>query len=130
MLGLHCCLGFSLVVEIGSYFSCGSWASNHGSLSCCGAQVLGCEGFSDCGSRALEHRLNSCGAQALLCRGMWDLPGPGIEPMSPALAVDSLPLSHQGDPASLFNFSESLVPDLQNRNHSTHLDCTVDGRIK
>ena len=26
---------------------------------------------------------------------MWDLPEPGIEPVSPAL-VDSLPLSHQG----------------------------------
>ena len=25
-----------------------------------------------------------------------DLPGPGIEPTSPALQVDSLPLSHQG----------------------------------
>ena len=30
--------------------------------------------------------LSSCGAQALLLRGMWDLPGPGLEPMSPALA--------------------------------------------
>ena len=27
-----------------------------------------------------------------------DLPNPGIEPMSPALQVDSLPLSHQGSP--------------------------------
>jgi len=27
-----------------------------------------------------------------------DLPDPGIEPMSPALAVDSLPLGHQGSP--------------------------------
>ena len=41
---------------------------------------------------------------------MWDLPSPGIEPVSPALAggcfffffwqVDSLPLSHQGSPAA------------------------------
>ena len=43
-------------------------------------------GFSSCGSRALEHRLSSCGAQAQLPRGMWDLPGPGLEPVSPALA--------------------------------------------
>ena len=27
-----------------------------------------------------------------------DLPDPGIEPGSPALQVDSLPLSHQGSP--------------------------------
>ena len=41
-------------------------------------------GFGSCG--ALEFRLSSCGARALLNRGMWDLPGPGLEPMSPALA--------------------------------------------
>ena len=28
----------------------------------------------------------SSGTEALLPRGMWDLPGPGIEPVSPALA--------------------------------------------
>ena len=43
-------------------------------------------GLSGCGLRALEHRLSSCGARALLLRGMWDLPGPGMEPVSPALA--------------------------------------------
>ena len=43
-------------------------------------------GFSSCGSRALERRLSSCGARAQLLRGMWDLPGPGLEPVSPALA--------------------------------------------
>ena len=42
-------------------------------------------GFSSCGSRALECSLSSCGAQASLFRGMWDLPGPGLEPVSPAL---------------------------------------------
>ena len=52
-------------------------------------------GLSSCGSPLIEHRLNSCGTQALLLRGMWDLPGPGIEPVSPALAMDSLALSHQ-----------------------------------
>ena len=34
----------------------------------------------------LECRLHSCGARALLLRGMWDLPGPGLEPVSPAMA--------------------------------------------
>ena len=43
-------------------------------------------GFSNCGTRALERRLSSCGARAQLLRGMWDLPGPGLEPLSPALA--------------------------------------------
>ena len=43
-------------------------------------------GFSSCGLRALEHRLNSCGSWAQLLCGTWDLPGPGIEPVSPELA--------------------------------------------
>ena len=43
-------------------------------------------GFSSCGSRALGRRLSSCGSQAQPPRGMWDLPGPGLEPVSPALA--------------------------------------------
>ena len=41
------------------------------------ASVVVAHGLSSCGSRALEHRLSSC--------GMWDLPGLGIEPVSPAL---------------------------------------------
>ena len=36
------------------------------------------------GSRV--RRLSSCGSQAYLPCGMWDLPGPGIEPVSPTLA--------------------------------------------
>ena len=48
--------------------------------------VVVAHGLSSYGSRALECRLSSCGTQALLLHGMWDLPGPGLEPMSPALA--------------------------------------------
>ena len=75
----------------GLFCSCGeqglpsSWASHCGGFSCCGAQALGHVGFS-CSSQALEHRLNSCGTQALVLCGMWDLPDPGIKPVSPALA--------------------------------------------
>ena len=45
-----------------------------------------CVGFSSCVSWALERRPSICGASALLLCGMWDLPGPGIGPVSPALA--------------------------------------------
>ena len=31
-------------------------------------------------------RLSSCGSRVQLLRGMWDLPRPGLEPVSPALA--------------------------------------------
>ena len=34
----------------------------------------------------LDHRLNSCGSGAQLLHSMWHLPGPRVEPMSPALA--------------------------------------------
>ena len=42
-------------------------------------------------SLVAEHRLqmrklSNCGSRAQLLRGMWDLPRPGFEPMSPALA--------------------------------------------
>ena len=41
---------------------------------------------SRCGARLQTHRLSSCGARAWLLRGMWDLPRPGLEPVSPASA--------------------------------------------
>ena len=42
-------------------------------------------------SLVVEHRLqtrrfSNCGSRAQLLRGMWDLPRPGLEPVSPALA--------------------------------------------
>ena len=43
-------------------------------------------GFSSCDQRALERRLSCCGTRASLPCRMWDLPGPGMEPVSPALA--------------------------------------------
>ena len=44
-----------------------------------------CSGFRSCGSPALEHWLSSCGSRAWLHPAMWDLPGPGIKPVSLAL---------------------------------------------
>ena len=55
-------------------------------------------GFSSCGSRALEHRLSSCGAPAQLLRSMWDLPRPGLKPMSLALAGGFLTTAPPGRP--------------------------------
>ena len=79
-LGLRCCVQ----------------ASHCGGFSCCGARALGVRAsvfvalwLRSCGSQALEHRLSSCGTRAQLLHGMWDLPGPGIEPMSPALVAGS-----------------------------------------
>ena len=82
VLSLCCCVGFSLAVA-----SRGSSLLQWIGFSLQWLLLLwsvgsGVCGLSSCGSWALEHRLSSCGAQAdLLCR-MWDLPGPGIEPVS------------------------------------------------
>ena len=49
-------------------------------------KVIKNHGLNSCGSRTLEHRLGRCGPQAELPRGVWDLPGSGMELVSPALA--------------------------------------------
>ena len=36
--------------------------------------------------RLQTRRLSSCGSRAQMLCGMWDLPRPGLEPVSPALA--------------------------------------------
>ena len=62
------------------------------------ASVVVARGLSSCDSWALERRLSSCGARAQLLRGMWDLPGPGLEPVSPALAAGFLTTAPPGKP--------------------------------
>ena len=66
-------------------------------------------GFSSCGFRALERRLSCCGAQVQLLRGLWDLPGSGLEPVSPALAGGFLTTVPPGKPSILFLFNLSVV---------------------
>ena len=78
VLGLCCCTGFSLVVSGGSSSSRCAGFSLQRRLLLLGA-APGRAGFSNCGTR-----LSSCGPGAQLLRGVWDLPGSGIEPVSPA----------------------------------------------
>ena len=55
------------------------------------------------GSWAVERRLSSCGAWAWLVCGMWDLPGLGMELVSPALAGRLFTTEPPGKPSiSLF----------------------------
>ena len=89
---------------------CQAWASHCGGFSCCRAQALGtrasvvvARGLSSCGSWALERRLSSCGVQAQLLHGMWDLPGPELDPMSPALAGGFLTTAPPGKPKPLIS---------------------------
>ena len=83
MLGLCCCTGFSPVETSWS----NSLAPVHGLLIAVASLVV-------------VHRLNSVehGFIALRHMGSSCLPGSGIEPMSPAWQVDTLPLIHLRSP--------------------------------
>ena len=65
-----------------AFSSCGKW----------GPLFIAVSGpLTIAASLVAEHRLqtcrlSSCGSQVQLLRGMWDLPRPGLEPVSPALA--------------------------------------------
>ena len=80
--------GLSLVAESGG----------HSSSQCAGLSL----------SRPLllrEHRLrtrrlSSCGSREQLLRRMWDLPRPGLEPVSPALASGFSTTAPQGSPVT------------------------------
>ena len=57
-------------------------------------------------SLAAEHRLqtrrlSNCGSRAQLLRSMWDLPRPGLEPVSHALAGRFSTTTPPGKPCSL-----------------------------
>ena len=80
--------------------------------------------------RLQTRRLSSCGSRAHLLRGMWDPPRPGLEPVSPALAVRFSTTAPPGKPPSYFycifwNFhyfcyyffsSDCLLSQLTNKN--------------
>ena len=52
--------------------------------------------------RLQTQRLSSCGSRAQLLRGMWDLPRPGLERTSPALAGGLSTTVPPGKPAGNF----------------------------
>ena len=67
--------GYSLAAVHGLLITVASLLAEHSSRHM---------GFSG-GSPRLEHRLSGCSTQVQLLQGTWDLPGPGIEPVFPAL---------------------------------------------
>ena len=52
--------------------------------------------------RLQTRRLSNCGSQAHLLHGMWDLPRPGLEPVSPALAGRFPTTAPPGKPEAAF----------------------------
>ena len=86
-------------------------SGGHPSLQCAGLLLL----------RPLfvaEHklqtcRLNSCGSRGLLHRGMWDLPRPGLEPVSPALAGRFSTAAPPGKPPRQMFYMPNFTGSLQ-----------------
>ena len=74
------CVGSSFRAR--AFSSCGKrgplFIAVRGSLTIAASPVAG--------HRLQTRRLSNCGSRAQLLRGMWDLPKPGLEPASPALA--------------------------------------------
>ena len=52
--------------------------------------------------RLQTRRLSNCGSRAQMLRGMWDLPRPGLEPVSPALAGRFSTTAPPGKPRTSF----------------------------
>ena len=97
MLGLRFCAR--------AFSSCGKWGplfiAMHGPLTIA-ASLVGEHRLQTC-------RLSNCGSRAQLLRGMWDLPRPGLEPVSPALAGRFSTTAPPGKPMELpFNISSDV----------------------
>ena len=64
--------------------------------------------------RLQTRRLSNCGSLAQLLCGMWDLPRPGLEPVSPALAGRFSTTAPPGKPlnVSCLGYYSSFLTDL------------------
>ena len=85
-------------------------------FSCCGKWgplfIAVCRPLTITASPVAEHRLqmrrlSNCGSRAQSLRGMWDLPRPGLEPQSPALA-GRLPTTAPPEKPYSFIFNKSV----------------------
>ena len=122
VLGLCCCTGFALVVARGGYSLVGvrgllitvaSPVSERG-LQSTRTSVVGVRGLISCGAQAAEHKL-SCGVWAYLLLSIQELPGPGTEPGSPALAGRFFTTEVPGKPLTAFrNTSLNLFKNQSN----------------
>ena len=88
--------GLSLVVA----------SRGHSSSQCAGLSLSRPLLLQSTGSRRTH---SNCGSRAQLFRGMWDLPRPGLEPMSPALAGRLSTTAPPGKPSTEF-FNVDFYP--------------------
>ena len=84
-----------------AFSSCGKWGPLF--ISVCGPLTIMASLVEE--HRLQTHRLSSCGSWAQSLRGMWDLPRPGLEPVSPALAGGFSTTAPPGKPCYIFNMN-------------------------
>ena len=101
MLGLRFCAR--------AFSSCGKW----GSLFIAVRRPLTITASLVVEHRLQTRRLSSCGSRAQLLHGMWDLPRPGLEPVSPALAGRFSTTAPPGKPQNTFIFNFHGKPQIQ-----------------
>ena len=75
-------------------------SGGHSSSRCAGLFTIAASLVAE--HRLQTRRLSSCGSRAQLLHGMWDLPRPGLEPVSPALAGRFSTTAPPGKPLSQF----------------------------
>ena len=85
VLGLHFCAR--------AFSSCGKWGPLF--IMVCGPLTIVVAEH-----RLQRRRLSNCGSRAQLLHGTWDLPRPGLEPVSPALAGRFSTTAPPGKPTS------------------------------
>ena len=75
-----------------------SRCDEQGLLSSCGEQASHCGGLFYCRALVLDCGLSSCVPGTQQLHGIWDLPRPGIEPLSPVLQGRLLATGPPGKP--------------------------------
>ena len=75
--------------------------------------------------RLQTRRLSSCGSRAYLLHGMWDLPRPGLKPVSPALAGRFSTTAPPGKPPVMF-FQRKICGDF----HGSAVDNTLRSQCR
>ena len=120
VLGLHFCAR--------AFSSCGEWGPLF--IAVRGPLIIAASLVAE--HRLQTCRLSACGSWAQLLRGMWDLPRPGLEPVSPALAGRVSTTAPPGKPSMLMFYcldlvweNEKQVEQIKTRLKSTYfLKCT------
>ena len=78
----------------------------HSSSRCAGLFTIAASLLAE--HRLQTRRLSSCGSRDSLLHGMWDLPRPGLEPVSPALAGRFSTTAPPGKPNPYFLIGTGL----------------------